>query len=99
MVSLLEYSVLVPGDVCQVRVGSGVAKLREEGQQVQTISEVTGVGGGERTKTSGDVLKRTNAWCPGSVLAKNDCWSSRPRSPEQHIHTHPRLKLGGRLLK
>lgn len=46
MVSLLEYSVLVPGDVCQVCVGSGVAKLREEGQQVQTISEVTGVGGG-----------------------------------------------------
>lgn len=49
MVSLLEYSVLVPGDVCQVRVGSGVAKLREEGQQVQTISEVTG-GGGEEDK-------------------------------------------------
>lgn len=33
-----------------MRVGSGVAKLREEGQQVQTISEVTGVGGGEEDK-------------------------------------------------
>lgn len=54
-----------------MHVASGVAKQREEEQQVLTISEVTE--GGQSTVTSGDALKRTNAWCPG---LENDCWSS-----------------------